>query len=349
MAKQPEHRGAGAESGKGLSIRKVAELAGVSVATVSRVLNTPEVVAEPTRSRVQGVIEQMGYTPNPFAQVLTTGESKVIGIALPWFHGEFITSLLQGEDAQANKLGYHLIMTSFTRGQDGARRDRILGNGFVDGVIAMIDHESDSLAQEVAKTRLPTVVLDTDLSSRGVDSVILDNVSGARQATEHLLAGTPAHRCSFVGGPRENFDSSARASAFRDVIGAGGHQARDEQICFGEYSIDWGREWAERAHREGTLAGAAILTGNDDIAIGILRRAAELGVPCPGGFRIVGFDDTKAASLVTPRLSSVTLSMEELGSAAVRMLVARIENHDAPVVCERYPTRLVVRESSRFA
>lgn len=349
MAKHPEHRGAGAESGKGLSIRKVAELAGVSVATVSRVLNTPDVVAEPTRSRVQAVIQQMGYTPNPFAQVLTTGESKVIGIALPWFHGEFITSLLQGADAQANKLGYHLIMTSFTRGQDGARRDRILGNGFVDGVIAMIDHESDALAHEVAKTKLPTVVLDTDLSSRGVDSVILDNLSGARQATEHLLAGTRVDRCCFVGGPRENFDSAARAGAFRAVLEASGHAPREDQITFGQYSIDWGREWAERTHREGSLIGSAILTGNDDIAIGILRRAAELGVACPSGFRIVGFDDTKAAGLVTPRLSSVTLSMEELGSAAVRMLVARIEDREAPVVCERYPTRLVVRESSRFA
>ncbi|MFZ4572977.1 MAG: LacI family DNA-binding transcriptional regulator [Phycisphaerales bacterium] len=335
------------DSGKGLSIRKVAELAGVSVATVSRVLNTPEVVAEPTRSRVQTVIREMGYTPNPFAQVLTTRESRVIGIALPWFHGEFITSLLQGADGQANKLGYHLIMTSFTRSADGARRDRILGNGFVDGVIAMIDHDADLLAGEIVRTRLPVVVLDTDLSRHGVDSVILDNEVGARQATEHLLSGTPGARCIFVGGPKENFDSAARAEAFRATLAAAGTEPHEDQVCFGEYSIDWGREWAERAHRDGVLAGAGILTGNDDIAIGILRRSAELGVSCPGGFRVVGFDDTKAATLVTPRLSSVTLSMEELGSAAVRMLVSRIENREAPVVCEKYPTRLVVRESSR--
>jgi LacI family transcriptional regulator len=344
VAHKSDHR---AEPGKSLSIRKVAELAGVSVATVSRVLNTPEVVAEPTRSRVQTVIREMGYTPNPFAQVLTTRESKVIGIALPWFHGEFITALLQGADAQATKLGYHLIMTSFTRAADGTRRDKILGNGFVDGVIAMIDHDGDALAQEMASTKLPTVVLDTDLTSRGVDSVILDNTVGAKQATEHLLAGTPAARCCFVGGPKENFDSTARAGAFAATLEASGAKVREDQVCFGEYSMDWGREWAERAHRDGVLAGSAVLTGNDDIAIGILRRATELGVACPGGFRIVGFDDTKASSLVTPRLSSVTLSMEELGSAAVRMLVARIEERDAPVVCEKYPTRLVVRESSR--
>ncbi|MFN9993770.1 MAG: LacI family DNA-binding transcriptional regulator [Phycisphaerales bacterium] len=344
MAHRTEHRG---EPGKGLSIRKVAELAGVSVATVSRVINSPEVVAEPTRSRVQAVITQMGYTPNPFAQVLTTGESRVIGIALPWFHGEFITSILQGADAQATKLGYQLIMTSFFRPADGSRRDRVLGNGFVDGVIAMIDNDADPLVNDLAGTKLPAVVLDTDLSSRGVDSVILDNASGTKAAVEHLLSASKPGDCYFVGGPRANFDSALRAASFGDCIKNAGAQLRDEQVCFGDYSMEWGRDWAERAHREGHLKGAAVLAGNDDIAFGIIRRAAELGVKCPGDFRIVGFDDTKASNLFTPRLSSVTLPMEELGSAAVRMLVARIENREAPVVCEKYPTRLIVRESSR--
>jgi LacI family transcriptional regulator len=305
------------------------------------------VVSEPTRKRVQAVIEQMGYTPNPFAQVLTTGESKVIGIALPWFHGEFITSLLQGADSQATKLGYHLIMTAFTRGTDGARRDRILGNGFIDGVIALVDHAADPLASELASTKLPKVVIDTDLSSRGVDSVVLDNETGVRRAVEHLLSSVQPAQCYFVGGPPENFDSIARGQAFARALGDTGHRVTPEQIAYGEYAIDWGRDWAERAHRHGLLSGAGILTGNDDIAIGILRRAQELGVHCPTSFKLVGFDDTKCAALVSPRLSSVTLPMEEMGMAAVRMLVARIDESSAPAVCERYPTRLVVRETSK--
>jgi len=338
--------GNGPEPRAAVSIRDVAEAAGVSMATVSRVINTPSVVAAATLARVQAVVQRLGYVPNAFAQVLTAGESRVIGVALPWFHGEFFSRMLQGADQQATKLGYHLLITSITTKPDGSRRDRVLGTGLIDGMIVMVDDAHDPLVEDVVKTALPCVSLDLDLSSRGKDSVVLDNERGTKEAVEHLLRWVEPSRCVFVGGPKTNFDTQHRATAFEQVMRRSGHEPSAEQVAYGEYSVAWGKEWAVRAHARGRLTGAAILAGNDEIACGILRAAEAAHVWVPDQLRIIGFDDTRLAQSVRPTLSSVALPMEEVGVAAVEMLVRRIENRDAPATCIRLATKLVVRESS---
>ncbi len=334
------------EARAAVSIRDVAEAAGVSMATVSRVINTPTVVAAPTLARVQAVIQRLGYVPNAFAQVLTAGESRVIGVALPWFHGEFFSRMLQGADQQATKMGYHLLITSITTKPDGSRRDRVLGTGLIDGMIVMVDDAHDPLVDDMVKSALPCVSMDLDLSARGRDSVTLDNERGTREAVEHLLRWVEPSRCVFVGGPKTNFDTQHRAHAFEQVMRAAGHEPTPEQMVFGEYSMAWGKEWATRTHSRGRLAGSAVLAGNDEIACGILRAAESAHVWVPDQLRLVGFDDTRLAQSVRPALSSVALPMEEMGSAAVELLVRRIENRDLPATCVRLPTRFVVRESS---
>ncbi|MBS0198533.1 MAG: LacI family DNA-binding transcriptional regulator [Planctomycetes bacterium] len=335
------------ESGKPpVSIRQVAAAAGVSIATVSRAINTPAAVAEPTLSRVRAAIAQLGYTPNPLAQALMSGESRVIGIALPWFHGEFFTRMLQGADEEAMRLGYHLLVTSMTRQQTNRRRDRVLGTGLIDGMIVMIDDPNDPLAQDVIEAALPGVVMCTDFSSHGIDSVVLDNKRGTREAVEHLLRWVDASRCYFVGGPLGNVDSQERAATFKAVLAERGHEARPDQISFGEYAVSWGKEWAMRAHQQRSLEGAAILAANDEIACGVLRAAEAVRLWVPDQVRIVGFDDTRLAGIMRPTLSSVALPMEDVGASAVRALVARMERREAPATCVRLPTRLVVRESS---
>lgn len=332
-----------------VSIRQVAAAAGVSIATVSRAINTPSAVAEPTLSRVRAAIQQLGYSPNPLAQALMSGESRVIGIALPWFHGEFFTRMLQGADEEATRLGYHLLITSMTRQQTNRRRDRVLGTGLIDGMIVMIDDRNDPLAGDVIESPLPSVIVGTDFSSRGIDSVVLDNKRGTREAVEHLLRWVDASRCFFVGGPLGNGDSQERAATFQTVLAERGHTIRPDQISYGEYAVSWGKEWAMRAHQRRSLEGAAILAANDEIACGILRAAEAARLWVPDQVRIVGYDDTKLAGLMRPTLSSVALPMEEVGCAAVRAMVTRMERRDAPAACTRLATRLVVRESSTAA
>ena len=274
------------------------------------------------------------------------GESRLIGIALPWFHGEFFTRMLQGADAEAIRLGYHLLVTAMTKEHTGSRRDRVLGTGLIDGMIVMIDDPQDPLAQDVMESSLAAVIIDTDFSAQGIDSIVLDNERGTKEAVEHLLRWVDPARCFFVGGPASNRDSAERAKTFHAALVALGHTPDADQISFGDYSAAWGKEWAMRTHQRRALEGSGVLAANDEIACGVMRAAESQRLWVPDQVRIVGFDDTRLASFMRPTLSSVTLPMEEVGATAVRALLKRIEHRDAPATCQRLATRLVVRESS---
>jgi len=328
-----------------VSIRDVAAAAGVSIATVSRVLHDSPMVARGTAARVREVIRQLQYVPNPLAQVLSSGESRLIGLALPRFHGEFMTWLLHGADEEATSLGYHLMITTIATGVDGRRRRTIVGSDLIEALAVVITETDDPLAQSVLATGLPTVVLDTDMSRQGLDSVVLDNDKGAREAVEHLLRWVPPSSLYFVGGPKGNFDTTQRSKAFIAALASVGWVATPDQISMGDYSIEWGKEWAIRMLQKNMLSGA-VLAANDKIACGIVRAAEDAKVAVPDQLRVVGFNDSQLARIVRPRLSSIALPMAEMGATAVRMLVRRLENKSADVMCTKLPTKLIVRESS---
>lgn len=330
----------------GPSIRRVAAQAGVSIATVSRVMNSPELVAPETTSRVQKVIEELGYTPHPLAQALGSGESRVLGVALPSFHGQFFAELLRGADAEATRRGYHLAVTSITHHPDGRRREHILGSGLMDGTIIFLDDDNDPLVADIPQSNLPVVAMGADMSARGVDSIALDYQKGIREAVEHLLRWVPPPRLYYVGGPRHNYDTLARAECFRAELARVGWTPQPEQISFGEYSVEWGKEWATRMKQQKLLEGSAVLAANDEVACGIIRAAEDGGLWAPDQFRVVGVDDSPLCTIVRPRLSSVSLPVAEMGATAVSMLIDRLDSRPAQARCVLLPTRLVIRESS---
>ncbi len=331
------------------SIQDVARDAEVSIATVSRVLNTPHLVSADTSERVRMVIARLGYAPNPFAKGLITKASRVLGFALPDIHGEFYSELLRGADDKARELGYHLLVSAEARADSGtgvkAPSGRALGFGFIDGLAVMITEPSAAIWREARGTRIPVVLMDLELDEPGVDCILADNEPGTREACEHLLLLTAPKGMCFVGGPEENFDTRKRAEVFARVLGGHGHTVGGAQTVFGTYSAEWGEAWAREQGPAG-LKGRGVLAGNDEIALGILQAAQAMGVRVPDDLRIVGFDDTRLASLVRPRLSAVRVPLTEIGAAAIAALAKRIENRDAPATVLRLPTSLVVRESS---
>ena len=346
--------GGGSSGGGNVSIRDVAAAANVSIATVSRVVNKPTTVAPGTLAKVRKVIAQMGYVPNPLAQVLSSRESHVIGLALPRFHGEFMTWLLHGADEEAARLGYHLMMTTIATSDDGHARRHIVGSNLIDALLVVITETDDHLAQDVLSTGLPTVVIDTDLSGKGLDSVILDNDRGTREAVEHLLRWVDPANLYFVGGPKGNFDTIERARAFTAaLLSVSGGAPIAEQVTLGDYSIAWGKEWGIRMIGKKKLGGTAggggcvgVLAANDKIAVGIMQAAEDAGIKIPDQLRIVGFNDSQLSRIVRPNMSTVSLPMKDMGAMAVRLLVRRIEDKTGETICTRLATRLVVRESS---
>jgi LacI family transcriptional regulator len=326
----------------------VARAAAVSTATVSRVLNLPDLVAPETLDRVHKAIAKLGYRPNVFAQGLTTKRSHLLGILLPDIHGEFYSELLRGADAEARRLGYHLLVGS--EDPDGSAplfSSNIVG--FIAGLAVMITEPNEALWSQAHDVGLPLVVIDETLHGNGVDRVLVDNRTGTMEAMEHLLSSVSPAQCYFLGGPKENFDTVARAKVFTEALAAKGRRPSPDQIRFGEYSVEWGQTAGEQLFANRSSGPIGVLAGNDEIAFGLLQAAKDMAVGVPAELRIVGFDDTRLASLVRPQLSSVRVPMAEVGAAAVRMLAGRVQDPQRGTTTTTLPTRLVIRGTSRVS
>ena len=344
-----KQRGKGQEFAKSaVSIQDVADAAQVSIATVSRVLNNPDVVSAATATKVRDVIERLRYVPNPFAQGLITRESRVLCFALPDMYGEFYSELIRGADAMAHQLGYHLLVSSDARGSPQPMKTSKagFGLGLADGLAVMITEPSALAWRDAGEHSMPIVLIDIEENRPGVDCVVVDNAIGASEATQHLLDTTPPECVYFVGGPAENFDTQARAEAFVATLGAKGYTPQSNQTVFGTYSVEWGTEWFNKVLAAKINGGVAVLAGNDEIALGVLHAAEDAKLSVPRDVKIVGFDDTRLASLVRPKLSSVRVPLTEVGAAAIRLLAERIDQPDKAPTVVRLATKLVVRMSS---
>ena len=331
----------------GVSIKDVARRASVSIATVSRVLNNPGMVAPSTAERVQSAIDQLRYRPNRFAQGLVTRRSRVIGISLPDLHGEFYAELMHRADNRAEELGYHLLVSSGAHRPSSAAPSGVALD-LMDGLVTMVTEDDVSDLDRLVTLGLPVAVLGAPVGDRRLDSITIDNRAGAREAAEHLLAGTPAARCWFVGGHRGNIDSDERASAFERVLHGVGVDDPTAHVCRGEFTVEWGRVWAEGMIRAGALHGSGVLAGNDEIAVGIVDAARDAGISVPEGLRIVGFDDSRLCAMLRPTLSSVRVPIREAGIAAVDAVIRRLGDSDSVPVRRTFTTSLVVRDSSRI-
>jgi LacI family transcriptional regulator len=332
------------------SIDDVAHAASVSTATVSRVLNNPALVTPATAARVQKAILELDYRPNLLAKGLSTRRSRVLGIALPDLFGEFYSELLRGADGEARRQGYHLLVSSEARiANGGHEQDHNFTFGLIDGLAVMITEPDESIWSEVRKSTLPVVVLDSDIRAKGVSSIVVDSEGGTSEAMEHLLGSVAPERCYFIGGPERNFDTAERARAFAAALRSRGHEPRPGQSTFGSYTLECGHEWAAAnlpRIMESKLP-IAVLAANDEIAYGVMQVAHNMGYAIPQDIRLVGFDDSRLASLVRPRLSSVRIPAAEIGAAAIKLLVERISTPTSAVAKLRLGSSLVIRESSK--
>lgn len=326
-------------------ITDVARLANVSTATVSRVLNTPEVVAPATATRVREAMSQLRYRPNIFAKGLVSRTSRVLGIIMPDFMGEFYTQLLQSADRVAREHGYHVVVTSDTR-LGSADAVQSLPLNFLDGLIALLTFPDRKLTKSIIDLSMPTVLIDSEEGISGIDRIRIDNEPGTRQAAMHLLESVEPGDCFHAGGPATNFDAKARAQAFTNTLGQCAQGVRPDQVLFGDFSADWGYEWGLTHLRDRRQRTTGVFAGNDEIALGVLSAASELGISVPGQLRIVGFDGTRICDIIRPALSSVAVPFEHIGRSAVELCLARIADPGRPAETIPAETHLVVRESS---
>ncbi|OLB45440.1 MAG: LacI family transcriptional regulator [Ktedonobacter sp. 13_1_20CM_4_53_11] len=332
---------------------QVAQLAGVSRATVSRALNGSARVSDEVRERVHAAIAALGYEPDVVAQSLVRQHSRVIAVSLfpednnlPLSHlGQtsqyFYLGVLQNIEREAVALGYDLLLPSRPHGNSPENYIRSLQTRRVAGAIIL--HATDSRIQALIHAAIPTVFIDRKGQGGHATYVKSDNMDGARRATEHLLSLGHRH-IAFLTGQTVDLAGMERLLGCQQALAYAGVAPDPGLVRQSGWNIDDAYE-AARALLAERRDFTAIVAGSDLMAMGILRALTEHGLRVPDDVSLVGFDDVEFSQYTNPPLTTVRQDRVEMVRAAVHRLIAMIEGtgEASPLII---PTQLIVRKST---
>ncbi len=318
-----------------ITIKDVAQRAGVSITTVSYVLNGKGNISEATRRAVLAAAEELNYHPNAHARHLKKRRTRTIGAFVGSLGGLFYEEILEGVHAAILQTDYELIVVPETHAPS-----RILCNRQVDAAIVFDVKIPDDLLVSLAWKRFPIVTFDRYLEAEYVFPLLVDNPSGTREVFYHLYNQGVRH-LAFVAGAPDSFDNAERKETFLGEAEKRGLSVRCYQGNFTETS---GYQIAREIIASRDLP-EAVFCANDQMAIGFLKAMHEHGLRAPQDIALVGFDDIPVACYLQPPLSTVHVSRTEWGRQAVVRLIDFLE-HDISFPRERIPVRFVARESS---
>jgi len=306
-----------------VSIREVAALAGVSLGTVSNVLNRPEVVAEPTRTRVQAAIKQLGFIRNESARQLRAGRSRTIGLVVLDVANPFFTDVARGVEDEASEAGLAVILcNSDDQKAKESRYLEVLEEHRVQGILITPVSGADKRLASVQRRGTPVVLVDSRSPSRGQCSVSVDDVLGGDLAVSHLLEAGH-EQIAFVGGPMSVRQvSDRRDGAVRALERAGRDGAALHVIETAALNVTAGqRAGAALAGLPAGTRPSAVFCANDLLALGVLQEMTTRRIAVPDGVAIVGYDDVEFAAAAAVPLSSVRQPRHQLGRAAAQLLI----------------------------
>jgi DNA-binding LacI/PurR family transcriptional regulator len=325
----------------------VAAAAGVSKTTVSRVLTgSPRVSAE-ARAAVEQAIEQLGYVPNRAARSLVTRRTDTIALIVSepetrLFSEPFFAGTVRGINLELAHTDYAFVLLS-AEGDIG-RIERYIMNGHADGMILMSLHKQDPLLQLLTRTKTPVVMSGRPFPGDTVPYVDADNRAGAAMAVQHFVA-TGRRHIATITGPADMPVGVDRLDGFRDALPANAKKSWRRMVAHGDFSEDSGeRAMQELLDRAPELD--AVFAASDLMAVGAMRALRASGRKVPDDVGVVGFDDSHAARLTDPQLTTVRQPIEEMGRSLARLLLTQWRDPAKRPASLIVPTELVVRGSS---
>jgi len=335
-----------------ITIKDVAQAAGVSTQTVSRVLNNRPDVSPDTRASVQQVISKMGYAPNVLARSLSRGRSNTLGIVGFGLGYYGSTSVLTGIEKKSNQLGFSFILSLLDR-FEADRVDEILRDLLsrqVEGIIWAVPGISEvfqGFPQKLQEIPVPVVFLNTEKTNHDV-VVAMDNRQGGRLATQHLLDQS-YQKVGILTGPKEWWEARQRERGWRETLLEAGYDDLDDLKVEGDWSAASG-EVGLHAMMAKAPDIDAVFVSNDQMALGVFQAARRMGLQVPGDFGIVGFDDIPESAYFYPSLTTVRQNAEKLGAVAVEQMAqwiqANQDNEEFNPDTRWVQPRLIVRKSS---
>lgn len=303
------------------TIRDVARLAGVSAATVSRVLNNKGYVSQEKKDKIEKVIRNMGFEPNQVARGLAKKSSNTLALIVSDITNTFFAELAKGAEKVAHKNGYSLILGN-TNGMDSNDDGylRLLMNKYIDGlIIATHDIEMDTLRKHV---KTPMVVLEIDNDLQHSCTIKVDNLSGAIKATEHLVS-IGCKKIAHIFGPQYDLTAKERLEGYQHVIK---HSSTLPEILIeGDFTINGGVSSVKKlleAHPD--VDG--IFAGNDLMAIGVVKELSRRNIKIPDDIAVCGFDGIFLTQVTIPEITTVEQPIQQMGELAAEKLIHRM-NH----------------------
>jgi DNA-binding LacI/PurR family transcriptional regulator len=326
----------------------VARLAGVSRATVSRVVNRSPKVSDEIRRSVDLAISELGYVPNLAARSLVTRRSDSVAVVITepsgrLFVDPFFPRLLRGISAELNARELQLVLLMPGSPREEERVRAYLGAGHVDGALLVSLHGDDPLPNWLAERDIPVVVGGRPPRGAQVSYVDVDNRQGARSAVEHLTALGRMHIAT-IAGPTDMGAGIDRLAGYRDAIGETG-PADPELVAVADFSQEGGGA-AMRSLLSRRPDVDAVFAASDLMAIGAMQAIREAGRRIPDDIAVVGFDDSPVAEMADPALTSVRQPIEEMGGEMTRLLIDSTARSNATVRRVILATSLIPRASS---
>ncbi len=331
-----------------VTIKDIAEQSGVSLSTVSLVMNNNPRISAATRQRVQKTIERLGYQPNRMARQLAWQRTHTLAVLLPQlrhtFADVYFGEIISGIYDRASKLGYKVLLevarTDFIEQKEHLR---LFEQKIVDGILFIGANERHKFLADFVKSGDPVLLVNSYLKQYNLHYVVSNYRYGAWQATKHLVR-LGHKRIGFIGGGLPEIPTSQDVfTSFKEALDEHQIEFRPQQLVDGLLTEEGGRLAAEQLLRQNTGL-TAIFALNDKMAIGAIRGINELGLRCPQDVAVVGFDDIPQASYSVPALTTVHQPLYDLGKVSCERLIELI-HQKVERVQEVVPIHLVVRES----
>ena len=344
-----------------VSIKDVAKRAGVSISTVSNVVNQSKFVSEELTKRVRIAVQELSYHPDPVAKSMKSRHSRTIGVIATDICGLFYPYVIKGLFEVFNKNGYNMIIIDSNGLNDQYGSVERVMEGFtqlirsrVDGIVfsSIFPEGIEEIQMKKIlrmtddQKKVALVSVETDFSKYGIDSVHTNSVKGAEKATRHLL-DVGCRRIGHITGPVFTRVAQDRIMGFRNAMSAAGFPVTDRMIANGDYTHRSG--YGAMRELLGQMSDIdGVFIANDQMSVGALRAISEAGRRVPDDIKVIGYDDVFVASVLETPLSTIHIRKRHMGIEAARLLLTRIQRQNevmAPRLIE-LDSRLMVRKST---
>ena len=328
-----------------VTIKDVAKLAGVSISTVSRVINDSKPVTDEVKQRVLDVIKETGYVPNPLARSLVTKKSKLIGVIVPEVSDSFVNEILNGIEAVAKMYDYDiLLVNTYSDKQQEIDSIRLLKTKQVEGIVMVSWILDEDHVNYMKESRIPAVYISKTARDYDIYTVSTSNENATYDMTKYLIENNHKEIALLMTSKEETILEAERRTGYERALRDNNIEVRDELIKHGNTDYEGGYNSMKELIDDKIIPSAVFVTG-DEAAVGAINAIFDAGYNVPQDISVVGFNVTKLAKLYRPKLTTVFLPLFDLGAVSIRALIKLINGEPVEEKKIELPYQIMERES----